>query len=386
MEVEATLIGPTVGKTALKAFPRWVSGRINLDLMEAAAIHSIWSYRLEDRAIINAKYLDRALREISDVSMPRKGISKRPSVYWWNSDIAELRRACNRFRRRLIRERARRNPQPETIRARWDALREARRELRKAIFRYKARMWRELVDDLDRDPWGTPYRVVMKKLHSGGVSIVEVLPPEIVEEIVATLFPVDRIPRNGGTTFEWRDDLAVTIEEVIEAGTNIKAGKAPGPDGIAGSVIKATLEHLAPLWARCFTECLRGGGHFPRSWKTAKLVLIKKPGKPELSPSSYRPICLLSEASKLFERVLAGRLRAHLDSTEDIAERQYGFRKHRSTIFGSLRERIDGNLRERGGRDRFISGYSERVQLPPVVGYKKGLDGEGGAGVPSERP
>lgn len=180
---------------------------------------------------------------------------------------------------------------------------------------------------------------------------MEVLPPETVSDIVIALFPADRSPRDDGVSFIWQDDLAVTAEEVMEAGARVKTGKAPGPDGIAGCVVKGTVGHLAPMWAGCLTDCLKVG-HFPRQWKRARLVLIKKPGKPDLSPSSYRHICLLSEARKLFKRVIARRRRLHafLDETGDIADGQFGFRERRSTVdaIWSLRERVDESLRDRG--------------------------------------
>lgn len=57
-------------------------------------------------------------------------------------------------------------------------------------------------------------------------------------------------------------------------------------------------------WASCFNACLKEG-RFPAEWKVARLVLLKKGNKPEGLPSSYRPICLLDEAGKFFERILA---------------------------------------------------------------------------------
>ena len=113
------------------------------------------------------------------------------------------------------------------------------------------------MSDLDGDPW--PYRVVLKKLRAGGASIVEVLPPESVANIVGTLFPTNRPPLGRELPFVWQDDLAVTAEEVMETGLGVKPGKAPGPDGVAGFVIRDTMRCLAPTWARCFTGCLRGG-------------------------------------------------------------------------------------------------------------------------------
>ncbi|KAG5327721.1 PO11 protein, partial [Pseudoatta argentina] len=288
-EIDASLTGPTTGGTALKAFPRWAIGRMDPDLMEAAAAFSAWSGTPED-AVLGAEHMNQILRDISDVSMPRRGLSRRPTTYWWNQEIADLRRNCNACRRRLMRARAKRSTSRESLRGLWDALREARRSLRRAIVRSKMKLRAELVDDLDRDSWGMPYRVILKKLRAGGASIVGVLPSEIVGDIVGTLFPTDCSSRDTDVSLVWRDDLAVTVEEVLEAGRNIKSGKAPEPDDVAGVVVKDTMKHLAPS------------------------------------------------------------LHAFLDATGGVADGQYGFRQYRSTIdaIWDLRERVDEGLRDGG--------------------------------------
>lgn len=56
-------------------------------------------------------------------------------------------------------------------------------------------------------------------------------------------------------------------------------------------------------------------------------MLLKKPGRLDDIPSSYRPICLLSETGKLLERIVASRIHRHLrEPDRDLHEAQYGFR------------------------------------------------------------
>jgi len=62
------------------------------------------------------------------------------------------------------------------------------------------------------------------------------------------------------------------------------------------------------------------------------LVLLPKAGKEAGTPSAYRPICLLDEVGKIFERILATRLIQHLSPNGDLHEEQYGFREGKSTI------------------------------------------------------
>ena len=99
-----------------------------------------------------------------------------------------------------------------------------------------------------------------------------------------------------------------------------------------------------------FNQCLRAGV-VPRCWKTSKLVLLPKPKKDPNSPSAYRPICLLNETGKLFERILMSRLSDHLRNVgPDIHRYQFGFRVGRSTIdaIDRVKSLAQGAIRQGG--------------------------------------
>ncbi|XP_072766501.1 uncharacterized protein [Anoplolepis gracilipes] len=61
-------------------------------------------------------------------------------------------------------------------------------------------------------------------------------------------------------------------------------------------------------------------------WERAKVVLLHKGGKEEDDPTAYRPICLLDEVGKIYERILVRRLVQHLarDEVPFLHEEQYG--------------------------------------------------------------
>ena len=62
-------------------------------------------------------------------------------------------------------------------------------------------------------------------------------------------------------------------------------------------------------------------------------MLIPKQSKDKVSPAAYRPLCLLSEAGMILERILMVRITEHLNiSGPDLHDHQYGFRQGRSTI------------------------------------------------------
>lgn len=71
--------------------------------------------------------------------------------------------------------------------------------------------------------------------------------------------------------------------------------------------------------------------HFPSQWKCAEIIMIHKPNKPEHDVISYRPISLLSTLSKIFERMLAARLRMILEKENIIPDYQFGFRQKHGT-------------------------------------------------------
>ncbi|CAB0040907.1 unnamed protein product [Trichogramma brassicae] len=91
---------------------------------------------------------------------------------------------------------------------------------------------------------------------------------------------------------------------------------------------------LLPHYPTSSCGCIRclETGVFPSSCKRQRLVLLPKPGKPPDEPSSYRPLCMLDTAGKILERIICDRLEAFTERPGGLSERQYGFRKGRSTI------------------------------------------------------
>jgi len=68
-------------------------------------------------------------------------------------------------------------------------------------------------------------------------------------------------------------------------------------------------------------------GVYPKNWKDARLVLLRKGSKPAGEPPSYRPLCLLNDVGKLFEYLLTRRLEALVDVMGGLAPSQFGFRR-----------------------------------------------------------
>ncbi|CAK9799120.1 Retrovirus-related Pol polyprotein from type-1 retrotransposable element R1 (Fragment) [Anthophora plagiata] len=274
-----------------------------------------------------------------DFAMPRARPHPSRAAYWWSQEIADLRAACSAARRQYARSQRRRRRDETRTAQLYEVYKTKKLDLKLAITRAKARAWNELLGSLDRDPWGRPYKMVLGKLRPRVPPVTEGLEPQVLGRVVDTLFPSSErggCPRPSpeeSADPAWSAELGVSEEELGDAIRKMwSRNTAPGPDGIPGRVWCLALGVLGPRLRALFNTCLQSG-QFPPLWKRGRLVLLKKDGKPEGSPSAYRPICLLDEVGKLFERILATRLVEHLSVVgPDLSEYQFGFRKGRSTI------------------------------------------------------
>ena len=118
--------------------------------------------------------------------------------------------------------------------------------------------------------------------------------------------------------------------EFFAAASNLSLFTSTGPDKVAYPMLK----HL-PRSGIDFLHIfnLSYSSHsFPSISKTPSIIPIHKMGKPLDSPASFRPICLTSCVSKIFERIILSRLLFFLESNSILSPRQAGFRPGRSTL------------------------------------------------------
>lgn len=330
-------------RNAASPFPRWSVSKMDRDLLIEASIVQAWfapPVALPVDVEEGAQWFAGAMTSICDAAMPR--VRLRPSkreVYWWSQELANLRGTCVAARRAYTRHRRRRARNEVLERELHQTYKDAKAALKRAICRSKTAARNEMLEGLDRDPWGRPYRSVRGKLRNQGPPLTESLDPQLLEPVIRSLFPerdAFEPPRMASSQTE---SVAVAQVPPVSAGElgaaflRLRAKKtAPGPDGIPGRAWVLVEEVLEERFRTLLDACLTSG-QFPTKWKTGRLVLLKKEGRPETSPSAYRPIVLLDEAGKLFERVLATRIIRHLCTVgPDLAPCQFGFRANRSTI------------------------------------------------------
>ena len=317
--------------TAPKKVRRWATRKLNTDQLKASYLALTWDREASTGNECVATSVDSFIETVTaacDSAMPRsKTPRKRGPVYWWNEEIAQLRKESSHQRRRYQRCRGREEAQMVA-----EQYQQARRRLKAAIKASKKAAWEELKNLADEDPFGKPYKVIMKKL--GGSSVESRMEPEDVEEAIDKLFP-QLAPIAQPYIAEVEDVPALCTAEVDAAIERCKTRKwrAPGPDQIPNAVW-CVIHEVAPLALFDVFNKTMQEGVFIERWKKARLALIPKPGKP---PDQVRPLCLLDTLSKLFERIVLDRLDNHLVRKKVLSNSQYGFRTERSTADAALK-------------------------------------------------
>lgn len=278
-----------------------------------------------------AKHTMKVIAHGCNKSMPKimGSKSQKEAVYWWNESIAESRRTCLKYRRKYTRARKRGAAENER-----QEYKDARKLLRSEIYKSKKGTWEELRNDVNKNPFGLGYQIVMKKL--GAKKPANIMDESSMKHIVESLFPAHESRSDSEANMDSASICLFTVEELQTAAHSLKSNKAPGPDGIPAEVIKEIATQRPGMLLSMFNKCLEEG-IFPTIWKRQYLVLINK-GKGEVtSPSSYRPLCLLDTAGKLYEKLLKPRIMEAINNSGGLSPRQHGFRPQRSTI-GALRD------------------------------------------------
>jgi hypothetical protein len=159
------------GTEAIPPEPRLALKYLNRGLLLEASIIQAWA-PAPDRPVdidAEAQWFREAMSRVCDAAMPRaKSRPTRRQVYWWTPEIASLHQACVAARRRYSRLRRRRRRPDDVTTQEAELLleyRAAKRILQVVIKRAKSAARQELLDELERDPWGRPYLLVRGKLR-----------------------------------------------------------------------------------------------------------------------------------------------------------------------------------------------------------------------------
>lgn len=124
-------------------------------------------------------------------------------------------------------------------------------------------------------------------------------------------------------------DVLISVDEIILIIKNLNVKKAPGLDYVSNRMIKSSCDLLAPSICALFNKCL-GLHYFPYDWECAGVRIIPKPNKNDYDDTkSYRPISLISNLAKIFEKIL--KIKIYDQFCHLLNPNQHGFVKNKST-------------------------------------------------------
>ena len=128
---------------------------------------------------------------------------------------------------------------------------------------------------------------------------------------------------NSFTLFE------TTTEEVSKLIDGLNKRKGNRINDIPTRIVKLSNGVIAPFLSNIFNICM-SQGCYPSLLKIAHVIPIFKTGNRE-ECANYRPISLLSNFNRIFEKILYTRIYAFFEKYSLLNFHQYGFRPSHST-------------------------------------------------------
>ena len=126
----------------------------------------------------------------------------------------------------------------------------------------------------------------------------------------------------------------VSEDEVVNIIKACKPKHSKDCDDINMYVLSKVTDQIVKPLVHIFNLSF-SSGIFPSEMKTAKVIPVFKSGN-RSDFSNYRPISLLSQFSKILEKIFNLRLEQFLISNEILSNCQYGFRSCMSTVHAAL--------------------------------------------------
>ena len=136
--------------------------------------------------------------------------------------------------------------------------------------------------------------------------------------------------------------------EIINLIDNLCTNKATGPHSIPTDILQLIKFNIATPLSEIINLSF-STGIYPDNLKTAEVIPIYKDKGSMLQCCNYRPISLLSNINKIYEKMMHSRLYNFLNIHNCIYELQFGFRENHSTIHAllslteNIREVLDNN-------------------------------------------
>ena len=119
-------------------------------------------------------------------------------------------------------------------------------------------------------------------------------------------------------------DINISLNGLFNLLSNLKPGKAAGPDMLRPLLLKELREEIAPIIKAIYERSLQTG-RLPADWIKANATPVFKKGD-KSTAANYRPISL---TCKVLEHILASNITKHLDEQGIMNDLQHGFQEKR---------------------------------------------------------
>lgn len=286
---------------------------------------------------------NKAITETCRTTIPTKKHTETLAMPWWSEELAEMKKLVNTRRRRI------RNAATTRREAVVKVYLEEKEKYEKAVEKAQTESWKEFCGKQDREGvWEGIYRVIGRTakrkedlpLQKDGAALDA---HESAQLLAETFYPEDREEDDNVEHRQTREqakrandlshaeshDPPFTLRELDHAARTFNPKKAPGADGFTADICVQAINCDTDFFLSLVNKCL-ALNYFPKAWKEATVVVLRKPGKETYSvPKSYRPIGLLPVLGKIYEKMLVARLKYHV--LPKISPRQYGFMPQKST-------------------------------------------------------
>ena len=139
----------------------------------------------------------------------------------------------------------------------------------------------------------------------------------------------------------------ISNSEVANIIKSLDPKKATGPNSLPNNILILLLNDISNILTNIFNLSLETG-QFPTLLKTVKVIPVYKNKDSPFDACNYRPISLLSNIDKIFEKLVHTRIVKFLDKNKLIFNKQFGFRSKHSTSHAliSLTEKIRKSIDE----------------------------------------
>ena len=140
---------------------------------------------------------------------------------------------------------------------------------------------------------------------------------------------------------------ACDAKEIYILINQLNVSKASGPNGVPTRILQMISNEISSPLSKIFNMALVTGTH-PERLKLVNVIPTFKKGS-RLLVSNYRPITLLSNLNKIFEKMVFKRINNFIEQNDCLYSLQFGFRQKHSTthalinITEKIREALDQN-------------------------------------------